>query len=227
MLTRSRLRTPDASAGLSALFDGPGRSVQKGSRIFCPGDVSQSLFLLRSGLVKLSAPSPRGDEITLRLYRPDEIFGEACLCRVVQHCWATALEPSELVEVPAARVFEVMIHAPELAQELVSNLAERVASAYDEIQALSSRIAVIRVAAKLLTVPGVERSDNGWTEMANRFTHRDLAQIAGVRRETFTRAVARLRELGLVDCAAGRPMRLHRSGLEAFLIASARGVKGL
>jgi CRP-like cAMP-binding protein len=216
MLTQSSLQKPDSTAVRAALFDGPERGVPTGARIFCPGDISQSLFLLRRGLVKLSTLSTKGDELTLRLYRPGEIFGEGCFCRGVQRYWATAIEPCGLVEVPAARAFEAMSQEPELALELVSNLAERLASAYDEIQTVSSRIAVVRVASRLLTFPGVEHSENCWAELTRRFTHEELAQIVGVRRETLTRALARLSGLGLVDCAPGRPMRLHRRGLEVF-----------
>jgi CRP-like cAMP-binding protein len=221
MLTPSFFQRPDTTAVLAALFDGPERGVPEGARIFCPGDISQSLFLLRRGLVKLSTLSPKGDELTLRLYRPDEIFGEGSFCRGVHRYWATAIEPSELVEVSTARAFEAMIQEPELALELVSNLADRLVSAYDEIQTVSSRIAVVRVASRLLTFPGVERSDTCWAELTRRFTHEELAQIVGVRRETLTRALARLRGLGLVECAPGRSMRLHRRGLEAFLGVSA------
>jgi CRP-like cAMP-binding protein len=220
MLTQSSFHTSDTATVLTGLFDGPERGVPKGARIFSPGDVSQSLFLLRRGLVKLITVSPKGDELTLRLYRPAEIFGEDCFCLVAHRYWATALEASAVVEVPAARALDAMLQAPDLALELVSHLTERLASAYDDIQTLSSRIAVIRVASRLLTFPGAERSGNCWTELAGRFTHEELAQIVGVRRETLTRALARLRDLGLVECEAGHLLRLHCRGLEAFLSAS-------
>src|SRR5438876_4279037 len=91
MPTQSSLQTSDTTAVLAALFDGPERGVLAGARIFRPGDISPSLFLLRRGLVKLSALSPQGDELTLRLYRPAEIFGEGCFCRGVHRYCATGV----------------------------------------------------------------------------------------------------------------------------------------
>ncbi len=202
---------------ISALFDGPERRVPKGARIFCPGDASNTLFLLRRGLVKLSTRSAKGEEITLRVYRPAEIFGEGCFCRTVHRYWATALEPSEVVESPAERAVETLLHSPETALELLVELTERLASAYDELQTVSSRVAVNRIAAKLLVLPGMEQGQGRWMELANRFTHEELARIVGVRRETLSRALSRLRDLGVVDYAAGRPMRVDRAGLKAFL----------
>src|SRR6266700_2124562 len=103
MFTPTALQTIDPATLASALFDGPERSVPKGARIFCPGDPGHNLFLLRRGLVKLSTMTPKGDEITLRVYRPADIFGEGCFSRPVHRYWATALERSEVVEASVAR----------------------------------------------------------------------------------------------------------------------------
>jgi hypothetical protein len=45
--------------------------------------------------------SPKGDEITLRVYRASEIFGEGSFSRTLHRYWAPALEGSEVVEWPA------------------------------------------------------------------------------------------------------------------------------
>src|SRR6266700_863224 len=176
MFTPTALQTIDPATLASTLFDGPERSVPKGARIFSPGDPSHSLFLLQRGLVKLSTLTPKGDEITLRVYRPADIFGEGCLSRPVQRFWATALERSEIIEAPAGRVLESLGQSPELALELLASLTERLDSAYDELQIISSRIAVIRVAARLLAFPGVDLPDGRWVQLTHRFTHEELAQ---------------------------------------------------
>jgi CRP-like cAMP-binding protein len=220
MLTSSALPAIDPATLVTALFEGPERSVPKGARIFCPGDPSRSLFLLRRGLVKLSTLTPKGEEITLRVYRPDDIFGEGCLSRPIHRYWATALERSDIIEASIQRALEAFVQSPELALEFLSGLTERLVSAYDELQTVASRIAVVRVAARLAAFPGVDLSESGWVQLSNRFTHEELAQIVGIRRETLTRALSRLKHLHLVECTAGRPMRIHRAGLEALLTAA-------
>ena len=204
----------------STLFDGPGRTVPKGARIFQPGDLSESLFFVQRGLVKLSTILPSGEEITFRVYPANEIFGEFCFCWPVQRYWATALESSDVVEVTAGQAIESMVRHPELVGPLVSALSERIASAYDELQTISTSIVVVRLAAKLLTLPTAESSNGHWVELGRRFTHEELAQILGVRRETLTRAMSRLKELGLVEHTAGNPTRMHRAGLQGFLLAN-------
>jgi len=220
MLTSTALPAVDPATLITALFDGPERSVPKGARIFCPGDPSHGLYLLRRGLVKLSTVTPKGEEVTLRVYRPADIFGEGCLNRPVHRYWATALERSEVIEAPTERALEALIQSPELALEFLAGLTERLDSAYDELQTVASRIAVVRVAARLAAFPGTELPDGGWVQLSNRFTHEELAQIVGIRRETLTRALSRLKQLHLVECTAGRSLRIHRAGLEALLTAA-------
>jgi CRP-like cAMP-binding protein len=220
MFTPTALPVAEAATLVTTLFDGPERTVPKGTRIFCPGDPSHSLFLLRRGLVKLSTLTPKGEEITLRVYRPADIFGEGCLSRPVQRYWATALERSEVIEASIERALEALAQSPELAIEFLSGMTDRLAAAYDELQTVASRIAVIRVAARLAAFPGTDLPEGGWVQLSNRFTHEELAQIVGIRRETLTRALSRLKQLHLVECAAGRPMRIHRGGLEALLTTS-------
>ena len=125
------------------------------------------------------------------------------------------------MEVTADRAIEWIVRRPELVVPLVSALSERIASAYDELQTISTSIVVVRLAAKLLTLPTVESSNGHWVELGRRFTHEELAQILGVRRETLTRAMSRLKELGLVEHTAGNPTRMHRAGLQGFLLTNA------
>jgi CRP/FNR family transcriptional regulator len=217
MVPEPKTHSAPVASVFAALFDGPELTVAKGTRIFRPGDAGHNLFLLRHGLVKLSTRSSKGDEITLRVCRPGEIFGESCFCRDVHRYTATALEDSEIVESPVGRAIDALMRSPALALELIVNLTERLASAYEELQTVSSRVAVTRIATKLLELPGTPYGGEGWTELTNRFTHEELAQIVGVRRETLTRGLARLRDLSVVDYAAGRPIRVHRAGLEGVL----------
>src|SRR2546421_12994744 len=58
----------------------PARRVRAGQVLYVTGDAARSVFLVRSGLIKTSVVSPGGDELTLRVCRPGEVFGELCWC---------------------------------------------------------------------------------------------------------------------------------------------------
>ena len=206
---------PQPATILATIFDGPDRIAAKGTRLFSPGDVSETLFLVRRGLVRLSTITPNAD-VTLGLCRPGDVFGEGCLRSSTQSHAATALERSIVVQAPVGRVFDALTASPELMLELLAILTGRLADAYADLEMLS-RSAAIRVAAGLLSCPAMTAADGRWSELEGRYTHHDLAHIVGIRRETLTRALARLRRLGLVRCEPGRAIRVHRGGLSALL----------
>lgn len=72
---------------LDALTDPQKRSVEKmtrmlevkrGQRIYLPGDPSDQIFLLKSGVVKISTGGTEHDTILALLY-PGDIFGELAI----------------------------------------------------------------------------------------------------------------------------------------------------
>ena len=57
----------------------PARRLAAGAFVYLKGDAAQSVYLLRSGLVKISVVSRGGRESILRLARPGELFGKTSL----------------------------------------------------------------------------------------------------------------------------------------------------
>lgn len=70
---------------LSALSDAQRRQleqmtrmleVKRGTRIYLPGDPSDQIYLLKSGVIKISTTTPGHREVILALLYPGDIFGE-------------------------------------------------------------------------------------------------------------------------------------------------------
>ena len=56
-----------------------------------------------------------------------------------------------------------------------------------------------------------------WVDLPHDFRHEELAQMLRVRRETVTRAMANLKELGLVATAGRGGVRVHRTEMPRFV----------
>ena len=52
------------------------REFARDAAIFREGDAAEALFIVRTGLVKLTSLSERGTESILHILRPGDIFGE-------------------------------------------------------------------------------------------------------------------------------------------------------
>ena len=50
--------------------------VKRGTRIYLPGDPSDQIFLLKSGIIKISTTAPDRREVILAFLYPGDIFGE-------------------------------------------------------------------------------------------------------------------------------------------------------
>jgi CRP-like cAMP-binding protein len=187
------------TTSLAALFTSPGRSIARETRIFRPGDPAASLFFLASGLVKLTDLSRSGDEIVVELYPSGEIFGELCFRAGVHACGATAVEPSVVLEVPVGLFIDQLRTRSEVLMELLGELSGRLAAAHGELQAFLSQTVLVRLGAKLLDLVPASQSSRVWVDLPHSVRHEELAQMLRVRRETATRAMANLKELGLID----------------------------
>jgi CRP-like cAMP-binding protein len=202
---------------LRSLFTGPVRQISPGTRLFWAGEPAHNLFFLATGMVKLTDVSITGDERIVHLYERGEIFGESCFLPAAQLYCATALEQSEVLQMPARRVIEQVQSRPEILQELLGELSSRLAVTNGEFQAFVSDKVVVRLGARLLALVAALESENDWLDLPHGFRHQDLAQLMGVQRETVTRAIAALRRLDLVTTVGRGAMRIHRTKMRRFL----------
>lgn len=224
----TRALTDHAQCGmLSGLFRGtlcaqlarrPGRRLPAGRHAYRQGDESRSVFLMRTGLVKTSVLSPSGGESTLRVHRPGDIFGELCLCTGARRDQATALEASEVVEIPLAALLAQLQRDPHAALDFATLVCERLAEAYDQLRSLAADPVLARLVRTLLQLadaPGVNAPSG--EEIARSITQEELARMVGARREVVSGLLNRLRERGLISYTRRGPIRVSRSALQAFV----------
>src|SRR6266852_4876762 len=150
------------TALLRSLFRGPVRQISPGTRIFWPGEPAHNLFFLAAGMVKLTDVSTMGDELIVRLCQAGEIFGESCFLQAAQQHCATALEHSEVQELPARQVIEQVRGRPDTLLELLGELSGRLAATDGELQAFVSETVVVRLGARLLALVAALETESDW-----------------------------------------------------------------
>lgn len=205
------------TALLRALFQGPERAIPPGARVFQPGDPSRSLYFLVAGVVKLTNVSPVGDETIIRLFQPGDIFGERCFIGGAQHDWATALEPSTVMERSVDGVIEEVRARPGMLVDLLRELSGRVAATDEAFQASITETVAVRLGSRLLALAESSQITTDWLDVPLGFGHQQLAQMMGVQRETITRAIGNLRQRGLIATAGRGPIRIHRPAMRRFV----------
>jgi CRP/FNR family transcriptional regulator len=205
-----------------ALFVGGVRIVRRGERIFDAGDAADTLFQVRSGLIKLTAVTASGDEMLLEVYHPDAVFGEMCFCDAGHVATATATEDSEIALATVGQLRALLREQPDLALALFGEFASRLSSAYLNLTTAVFDVVLTRVAAKLAELAAHVAPGNGMIDLPYKLPHSDLAEMLGVRRETVTRAMIELRRLNLITYLPDGRLRLDSAGLQDHVSHVAR-----
>jgi CRP/FNR family transcriptional regulator len=137
-LREERDNVPVAYVTATGLFEGvseeEGRKIArvcfdrahtKGATIFSEGDLSDSLYVVKQGLVKLTSISERGTETILDLLKPGEIFGELLLTEKVRAFTATAIEDTVVTSVPQDRFLELLLLIPTVGRNFIGILSRQ------------------------------------------------------------------------------------------------------
>jgi CRP/FNR family transcriptional regulator len=162
-------------------------------------ETGRCVYVVREGRVKVSRWLPTGRELILAYHDAPEHFGEmALLDGRTTPATVTAVAPSAVVLLDRVH-FESLLRTPNFARALLRVLCGRCRDAWSQLEILNQREpdARLRMALhRLCRSHG--RPDPDGVRIDLRLTHRELANIVGVTRETATRALSRLEAEKLV-----------------------------
>ena len=193
------------------------RAHRKGTTIFSEGDPSDSLYVVKQGLVKLTSISEKGTETILDFLKPGEIFGELLLTEKVRAFTATAIEDTVVTVVPQDRFLELLSLVPNIGRNFIRILSKRLVKVGKGVADSSHSWSYHRLARTLLYLGEKygEETPTG-TLIRLRLTHEDLANLIGVTRETVTTQLNKFERMGLLN-RRGRSLIIIRHHLSEFI----------
>ena len=102
------------------------RNYELGTTIFNKDDRGSTLYLIRNGQVKISAPSRGGEEVILAMMTDGDFFGELSILDLKpRSATATAMETTSAFTLDREDFLDVVRTEPELAIETLAALSER------------------------------------------------------------------------------------------------------
>ena len=190
--------------GLAA--GGVRRRYRSDEALFVEGDLSDRVFLLESGLVKVTCRSTAGHDVLLAIRTAGDILGElSSLDHSPRSASATALESVEAIVVGARDLDRALAESPEAARELLSILAARLRDADRTRVEFATLDTLGRVAVRLLELcERFGRSTADGVLISVPISQEELAGWCGASREATVKALRTLRELGRVTTGRNR-----------------------
>lgn len=177
------------------------RCFRRDELIFLQGEKGDSLFIILSGKVKVISQSDDGKEVILAILGKDEIFGEMALLDGRARCATViALADTETLVLSEDHFRMLFITIPDFFMKIVRLFLFRIRSANSQIEHLafcSVRERLIRMLLFWAEERGV-KSPAG-ISFALPHSKTDISSLIGTSRESVSRTLKELVELGLIQ----------------------------
>lgn len=199
-----RKKEADAAELLAALpaplrdlaAQGTVRHYRANTTLIEEGDRGDSLFVVLSGSLRIFCADSGGREITLAIYGPGEYVGEMSLDGGPRSASVCTEQASVCAVVSGQSLRQHLAANPEFTLELIQRLIRRTRLATESARSLALLDAYGRL-VRLLDGLAAARAD-GTRVIAQKLTHRDIAQRIGCSRELVSRLLKDLQMGGYV-----------------------------
>jgi len=189
-----------------------GVSLPEGTTVFRQGDPGGSVYVIRSGRVRVLKDSA-GRQRMVTTLGPGDFFGEmAVVTGRPRSATVEVIEDAELLKVPAGTLEEMVAGTGEVAIRLIQHLAERLDHANRFIDLLLEDDITARVILAIQeTLDGAEGS------AAPDITDRDLALQLGLGKNDVRAGLRRLTRVGVLEVSSGYVLVKDEQRLAEFL----------
>lgn len=161
-------------------------------------DEGEGIAVIQTGLAKVRAYTPDGEEAVMAVLGPGDLMGEmAVLAAGVRNADVVALTPLKVVKLRAGAYRELLLTDGAISLALARLLAGRL-SALNRRFLLRGGDATTRLLGVLLDLAHTCSGGKDPLALIPPLPQRELAAMAGLSRETTSRTFAQLRERGMV-----------------------------
>lgn len=186
---------------LTAYFSGH-RSVKygKGEIILKPGENPGYVGFIKSGFVRVYTMSADGQEVAMPFFKPILYFTSIyALVGIKNRFYFEAMTPVEIYEVPVKEMEVFLESEPEIKTGVINNILAAFIDLVEQMGILLSGNAYTKVATMVLLLANrTEDEDNNYEKINFGITHKLIASLTGLTRETVTLQMLRLEKDGLI-----------------------------
>ncbi|SFS18666.1 CRP/FNR family transcriptional regulator, anaerobic regulatory protein [Granulicella pectinivorans] len=190
----------------------------RGETLFREEAPSDAVFVLCSGQVKLSCSSREGRTLILKIAMPGDVLGLGAVISGTRYeVTAETIEPTQLNRIRRDDFLEFLNRHGQGSLHAAKALSEEYKSAFFDARRLAlSGSAAGRLAGVLLGWGRAAACKGGEMRFTMALTHEELANLAGISRETVTRTLARFRREKLIQMSGSAMVLLAPEQLEAL-----------
>lgn len=188
------------------------KTYEKGTVIFREGDPADTIYIVKSGRIRLFKGSEGGKEITLDILEVDSIFGENSIFDEQFHTMnAQVLEPSFICTCTKGDFEKMILQNPAAGLRLLKFLGKRLNNYTDQMADMAFHDVKNRLLKTLHRLASnYGKPVNEGLLITIHLTHEDLASLVNASRVMITYTLNKLKEEGLISY--NRNFLILRSG---------------
>jgi CRP/FNR family cyclic AMP-dependent transcriptional regulator len=165
----------------------------KNTIILSEGDLTDSLYIVAAGKVKVTIIDEHGKEIILSILGPGDYFGEMTALEdgSARSACVVTREKSEVLILAKKDFRKIISTNPDIVFSLLKDSIERLREANKKIESLALMDVYGRVARLFMQLAKPD-NDTGRQVIEDKLTHQDIANMVGSSREMVSRVMKEL-----------------------------------
>ena len=181
-------------------------SFKKGEVIYREGDISDWLYIVSKGKIRIYRLSESGKEQLVRILNPGDFTGELALFREsIQEAYAEAMSDTDVCMISRNDLQEFLLKYPTISLKILSEFSNRLETSEKQ----TTRFATEKVDTRLaLFLAECMESGDVPMEIELPMSKKDLASYLGTTPETISRKLADLENEGCIKQKSGRKIEI-------------------
>lgn len=187
------------------------RNYRRGEIIFHKDDPGPTLYIIKTGQVKITTYSSEGEEVILSILTENEFFGELSLLDgKPRSANVTAIETTQVLVLQQHDFLDTIEKHPEIAKQIMVALSERLRQTNRLLEDIVFLDLSGRLCRRLLELSEKHgrKTDKG-IEIDLRFTQQDLADYVGASRVAVNKLLGSFRDKGFISILS-KHIIIHR-----------------
>lgn len=177
------------------------RKYKENSIIYFEGDLGDNIYFIKDGKIKISKTTEVGEEVILYVLGKGDFFGEIELFDEgnVPNT-ASAITDSNIILVRNTDMKGFLRISPEVTLRMLKLMSQRLRISQMKVKDMALQNASSRVIGTLVNLAQDHgKKDSKGIEIDLLLSRKDLANMAGLSRETLTRVLFKLQSQGLIN----------------------------
>lgn len=191
--------------------------LQAGAVLYMQGDRSSSLYLVKSGRVRMFYIGENGKETTYRIIGEGQLIGEAAFLSHLQQATISAVTDTTLITCPIQSLYPHINKHSELNQVIFELLTKNYTELCNQIKRLTINDSAKRVASYLVDLTETNQEDLGIIDHTLPYTQEELSVCLNLHRTTVAKVLADFARKGLVRLGYRKIQVADMDGLKNML----------